>query len=161
MKISKILLLCLFLLVGAAGCSTTGDSTASPLIPDKALRLTAQTSISLSNLATGALIVGAIQLIYDPLAPNWEIEEARLSENTYRFSLKMKRYHTGGAGESIQILKRRARQLQMAQGYAAYQLMEYTEGIDSQTIGARRVAEGTVRLVQREQADSFMQNERY
>ncbi len=160
MKISKILLPCL-LALGAAGCSTTGDSTASPLIPDKALRLTAQTSISLSNLATGALIVGAVQLIYDPLAPNWEIEEARLSESTYRFSLKMKRYHTGGAGESVQILKRRARQLQMAQGYAAYQLMEYSEGIDSQTLGARRVAEGTIRLVQREQADSFMQNERY
>jgi len=161
MKICKILLLCLFSLAGVAGCSSTGNSTASPLIPDKALKLTAQTSISLSNLATGALIVGAIQLIYDPLAPNWEIEEARVSESIYRFSLKMKRYHTGGAGESIQILKRRARELQVAQGYAAYQLMEYTEGIDSQTIGARRVAEGTIRLVQREQADSFMQNERY
>jgi len=39
--------------------------------------------------------------------------------------------------------------------------MEFTEGIDSQTLGARRIAEGTVRLVQRDQADSFMQNELY
>ena len=72
----------------------------------------------------------------------------------------MKRYHTGGAGESIQILKRRASQLQYEQGYASYQIMEYSEGIDSQTIGARRMAEGTIKLVQRQQADSFMLNER-
>lgn len=150
------------LLSGAllAGCSSTG-STASPLIPAKTLQLTAGSAVSLSTLATGALIIGAIHLYYDPLAPNWEIEELRLAEDTYRLSLKMKRYHTGGAGESIQILKRRASMLQREQGYGNYLLMEYTEGIDSQTIGARRVAEGTIKLVQRQQADSFMQNDRY
>lgn len=142
------------------GCSSTGGS-ASPLIPNKAIQLTANSSISLANLAIGALVVGAIHLYYDPLAPNWEIEESRINEDTYRFSLKMKRYHTGGAGESIQILKRRASQLQMAQGYGGYLLMEYTESIDSQTLGARRMAEGTIKLVQRQQADSFMQNDHY
>jgi hypothetical protein len=148
------------LALGLGGCSSTSGS-GSPLIPDQVIRLTAKTSVSLSNLATGALIVGAIQMVYDPLAPNWEIEEARVTEDTYRFSLKMKRYHTGGAGESIQILKRRAAELQREQGYAGYLLMEYTEGIDSHTIGARRVADGTIKLVQRAQADSFMQNEGY
>jgi hypothetical protein len=143
----------LALLLVLAGCSST-----SPLIPNKTLQLTSKYSISLANLATGGLIVGAIQMVYDPLAPNWEIEEARLAEDTFRFSLKMKRYHTGGAGESIQALKRRAGQLQAELGYDAYVLMEYAEGIDSQTLGARRTAEGTIRLVQRRQADSFMQN---
>lgn len=104
------------------------------------------------------MVAAAIYIVYDPLAPNWEIEEARLNDDTYRFSLKMKRYHTGGAGESIQILKRRASQLQYEQGFGSYQIVEYTEGIDSQTIGARRVAEGVIRLVQRQQADSFLQN---
>lgn len=155
--------LAVFLMVAGlavTGCSSTG-STASPLIPNKSIQLTAKTSVSLSSLATAAVVVAAIYFVYDPLAPNWEIEESRLNEDTYRFSLKMKRYHTGGAGESIQILKRRAGKLQYEQGFAGYHILEYTEGIDSQTIGARRIAEGTIKLVQRQQADSFLQNERY
>ncbi|MPM96839.1 hypothetical protein SDC9_144004 [bioreactor metagenome] len=100
----------------------------------------------------------AIYAYYDPLAPNWEIEEERLDDDTYRFSMKMKRYHTGGSGESIQILKRRANQIQREQGFGGYQILEYSEGIDSQTIGARRVAEGTIKLVKPQQADSFMLN---
>jgi hypothetical protein len=154
MKIPALLISAAMLL---GGCSSTGSS-GSPLIPNKAIQLTAKTSVSLANLATVAVVAAAIYVVYDPLAPNWEIEEARLNDDTYRFSLKMKRYHTGGAGESIQILKRRASQLQYEQGFGSYQIVEYTEGIDSQTIGARRVAEGVIRLVQRQQADSFLQN---
>lgn len=151
MKVVSAYLLLLLL----AGCSTSGSTNSSPLIPNQSIQLTAGHSISLSTLATGAFIAGAIYLVYDPLAPNWEIEESRLNEDTYRFSLKMKRFHTGGAGESMQVLKRRASQLQYEQGFADYQILSYSEGIDSQTVGARRMAEGTVRLVQRQQADSF------
>lgn len=149
-----------FLIAGAlvmGGCSSRG-STASPLIPDKVVQLTAGTSIKLSSLATAAVVAAAIYVVYDPLAPNWEIEEARLNDNTYRLSMKMKRFHTGGSGESIQLLKRRASQLQHEQGFSQYQILEYSEGIDSQTIGARRMAEGVIRLVRQEQADSFLQN---
>jgi hypothetical protein len=149
-----------FLLAGAlvlSGCSSSG-STASPLIPDKVIQLTADTSIKLSSLATAVVVAAAIYVVYDPLAPNWEIEEARLNDNTYRLSMKMKRFHTGGSGESIQLLKRRASQLQHEQGFSQYQILEYSEGIDSQTIGARRMAEGVIRLVRQEQADSFLQN---
>lgn len=149
-----------FLIAGAlvlSGCTSAG-STASPLIPDKFIQLTAKNSVSLSTLATAAVVAAAIYVVYDPLAPNWEIEESRLNDTTYRLSMKMKRYHTGGAGESIQLLKRRASQLQYENGFDGYHIVEYTEGIDSQTIGARRVAEGVVRLVQRQQADSFLQN---
>lgn len=156
----KVAALMLVAAVAITGCSSTG-STASPLIPAKSIQLTAQTSVSLANLATAAVVVAAIYFVYDPLAPNWEIEESRLNDDTYRFSLKMKRYHTGGAGESIQILKRRASKIQYEQGFSGYQILEYTEGIESQTIGARRMAEGTIKLVQRQQADSFLQNERY
>ncbi|AXS79178.1 hypothetical protein [Dechloromonas sp. HYN0024] len=138
-----------------AGCGN------SPLIPNQTIALTAKKSVSLASLATAGVVVGAIYLIYDPLAPNWEIEESKVAPDVYRFSMKMKRYHTGGAGESVQILKRRASQLQYENGFGSYQILEYTEGIDSQTIGARRVAEGTIRLVQRQDADSFRLNEGY
>ena len=156
----RVVLLVIATGVALAGCSSTGG-TASPIIPNKAIQLTAKTSVSLSTLATVAVVAAAIYIVYDPLAPNWEIEESRLSEDTYRFSLKMKRYHTGGAGESMQVLKRRASTIQYEQGFSGYQILEYTEGIESQTIGARRMAEGTIKLVQRQQADSFQQNERY
>jgi hypothetical protein len=116
-------------------------------------------SIGVTVSPLGAAVVGAaVYLIYDPLAPNWEVEETRLDESTYRLSMKMKRYHTGGGGESIQILKRRASQIQNEQGFAGYQIMEYTEGIESQTIGARRMAEGLVKMTQRQPANSFLQN---
>lgn len=140
-----------------AGCSTPGGAGA-PLIPDKAIELTSSLKLPLASVVSGALALGAIHLIYDPLAPNWEIEESRLADDTYRFSLKMKRYNTGGAGESMQVLRRRAVQLQGELGYGSYQLLEYSEGIESETFGARRVAEGTVRLVSRPLADSFLQN---
>lgn len=140
-----------------AGCTSSSGSSGA-LIPNKAIKLTAHTAIPLSSLATAAAVGAAVYLIYDPLAPNWEIEESRLADDTYQMSLTMKRFHTGGAGESIQILKRRAAQLQRERGFASYQIVEYSEGIDSQTLGARRVAEGVVRLVSRQQADSFLLN---
>lgn len=126
---------------GLAGCGS------SPLISDKTVSLTSSLSYSLDKLVSTGVAGLLIYLVYDPLAPNWEIEEAHLSEDTYRFDMRMKRYHTGGAGESLQILKRRAAYLQRERGYGGYELLEYTEGIDSQTLGARRVAEGTIRLI--------------
>lgn len=140
-----------------AGCSTPGGPGA-PLIPNKTIELTPALKLSLAGVVSGALALGAIHYIYDPLAPNWEIEETRISEDTFRLSLKMKRYHTGGAGESMRAVRRRAEQLQGAFGFGGYQLTEFNEGIESQTLGARRVAEGTIRLVKRESADSFLQN---
>lgn len=157
MKVGFVPLAVLSTVLALSGCSSTSGG-GTPLIPDKAIQLTAGTAVSMSTLVAAAALGAVAYVVYDPLAPNWEIEESRLNDSTYRFSMKMKRYHTGGAGESIQILKRRASQLQYEQGFGSYQIMEYSEGIDSQTIGARRVAEGTIRLVQRQQADSFLQN---
>jgi len=130
-----LLLLCL------AGCGS------QPLINTSSLKLTPNLSVPVALVGIG-VAVGVVMFI-DPLAPNWEVEEAKLSESTYRLDMRMKRYHTGGAGESMQILRRRAEQLQREQGFGGYELLTYTEGIESQTLGARRVAEGTIRLVQR------------
>lgn len=117
--------------------------------------LTSNSTLSAGAIGAAALVAGAVYLVYDPLAPNWEIEEARLNDDTYRFSMKMKRFHTGGAGESLQILKRRASQLQREYGHASYQILDYVEGIDSQTLGARRIAEGTIRFAKTAEAPVF------
>ena len=132
-----------------SACTSTGAS---------AFTLTTNTTLTTNVALIGA---AAIYLIYDPLAPNWEIEEIRLADDSYRLSMKMKRFHTGGAGEAIQVLKRRARQLQEEQGHVGYQIAEYSEGIDSQTLMTRRVAEGTIRFIKREDADSFALNGSY
>lgn len=152
MKRGLVVVICLLL----TACSTPGGSTASPLIPNKALQITSGKALPLVELLVVPL---AIYLVYDPLAPNWEIEESRLGEDTYRLALTMKRFHTGGAGESIQLVKRRGEQLARQAGYGNYVLLDYTEGIESQTLGARRVAQTTIKLLQPRQADSFVLND--
>ncbi|MGL5633179.1 MAG: hypothetical protein ACRDD3_12555, partial [Azovibrio sp.] len=92
-------------------------------------------------------LYGMVYLIYDPAAPNWEIEQVRLSEDVFRLQLRMKRYHTGGSGESMMVMKRRAEQLQRELGYSGYQVLEFAEGIESETIAARRFGEGRIQLV--------------
>jgi hypothetical protein len=86
-------------------------------------------------------------VIYDPLAPNWSIEEKPLNEDTYFLALRAKSFRTGGDGEAIQILKRRALQLQREKGYAGYHILDYSEGIESSTPLTHRVSEGTIQLV--------------
>lgn len=143
-------------ILSLAACSST-----NPLVPDKVMHLTSGAALKLSSLAAGAALAGAVYVIYDPLAPNWEIEESRVADDSYRFSLTMKRFQTGGAGEALQVLKRRAGQLKSELGYGGYLILEYSEGIDSRTLGARRVAEGAIKLVRRQEADSFDVNGTY
>lgn len=133
--------------LGLAACSPS-PTRGVPLLPDQTLRLTSAFSFSSAGVASGALALAALHVVYDPLAPNWEIEESRLGDDTFRLSLRMKRYHTGGAGESMAALRRRVSQLQQELGYGGYQLLEFSEGIESETLGARRVAAGTIKLVQ-------------
>ena len=148
----------LFPLAFMAACSSPGTTT--PIVPDGVIQLTPSISIPLEGVVAGVVVAAVIYFVYDPLAPNWKIREERLSEDTYRLDLRMKRYHTGGAGEAMQVLKRRAAVLKREQGYGDYQLIEFTEGIDSKTLGAQRVAEGTIKLVQRKAADAFQLNGR-
>lgn len=136
--------------LGGSSASSTSTSTSGPLIPEGALQLTSSLSVSMAQIATGAVLLLAIKIIYDPLAPNWEIKEEKLSDDTYRFNLQMKRYHTGGQGEAMQVLRRRADVLQRQAGYKEFQLLEYSEGIESKTLGAKRYADAKIKLVGRD-----------
>jgi hypothetical protein len=95
------------------------------------------------------VIFGLAYLVYDPLAPNWEIQETRLSEDVFQVQLSMKRHFSGGEGEAMRIFKRRAAQLQRELGYGGYRILDYSEGIESATLAAYRVGDGRVQLVRR------------
>lgn len=82
----------------------------------------------------------------DPQQGNWEIEELPLSGQRVHLRLRMKRFHTGGAGEAELAFKQRARDLVSYGGYSGYRILEYSEGIESLVGGARRVAGGVIEL---------------
>ena len=88
-----------------------------------------------------------LYVIYDPLAPNWSIKEQALTGDTYHLALRAKSFRTGGDGEAIQIVKRRALQLQREKGFTGYRILDYSEGVESSTPFTHRFSEGTIQLV--------------
>ncbi len=88
-----------------------------------------------------------LYFIYQPFAPNWSVQEARLDDRTYYVRMLAKRFRTGGDGEAMMVLKRRALQLQHERGYAAYRILDYSEGIESSTPVSQRFSHGIVQLV--------------
>lgn len=139
-----------------AGCKSTIPGEVYPssgaLLPTTTLQLTETISYSLEQL----LLVGAtgwlVYKVYEPLAPNWELVEAKVAEGTYVLDLRMKRFPIGGAGEAMLVLKRRAEQLRQENGYGSYRVVDYYEGIESSTPVARRFAQGIVQLARAEAA---------
>lgn len=132
--------------LATSGCST--GATSSTLIPSETgIKLTAGTSITLEKLVYWGAYIGVAYLILDPLAPNWNIEEAQLDPQLVHFNLKMKRYYTGGAGEARLVLERRAKALVREGDFASYQVIEYKESLDSSILGSQRVTEGVIRLI--------------
>ena len=47
----------------------------------------------------------------------------------------------GGDGEAMQVVKRRALELQRENGFSAYKILAYSEGVESSTPLTQRVAE--------------------
>ena len=86
-------------------------------------------------------------IIYDPLAPNWSIQEQELNKETFYLSMRAKSFRTGGDGEASLIFKRRALKLQREKGYSGYRILDYSEGIESSTPLTHRFSEGTIQLV--------------
>lgn len=104
----------------------------------------------------GAVLgAGVLILVYDPLAPNWSIEERALNELAYHFSLRAKSFRVGGDGEAMQVFKRRAQQLVVEGGFTGYKILDYSEGISSSTPLTNRYAEGTIELVRSEAAEKL------
>ena len=116
------------------------------VVPATTLNLTPSLSIPLEKMVFWGAYAGVAYLVLDPWAPNWEIEEAKFPNDHYKLSLHMKRYYTGGAGEARVVFLRRAGELERTGGYEGYEIVEYTEGLESSVLGSQRVAEGVIAL---------------
>ena len=127
----------------SAGCSSMEDySGPRTLIPARTLNL----SPSLHIPAEGVFAAGILFYIVDPFAPNWKVEVEPIGAQRYRVNLTMKRFITGGEGESSAVFRRAAEKLQQDKGSAGYSVLAYHEGIESHVLIAQRVANGVVEL---------------
>ncbi|SMB30677.1 conserved exported protein of unknown function [Sterolibacterium denitrificans] len=143
----RVALAILFVAVASlAACSSPGKLNATGLIPDKAFQLSSSFGLPLEKIVFWGAYAGIAYLVLDPLAPNWEIEQAPLPDNHVHLALKMKRVHAGGAGEARQLFQRRARELVQYGGFDGYEIEEYSEGVESSVLGSQRVASGVIRL---------------
>ncbi|MDP3871398.1 MAG: hypothetical protein Q8Q80_01950 [Methyloversatilis sp.] len=115
------------------------------VIPNTRLQLTPGYATTAEKLIYFAGAAYVAYLVLDPMAPNWSIDEAKLSEDTYYLGMKKVRIRSGGEGEARMVFNRRAEQLARAGGYAGYQIVSYSEGIQSDLI-AQRVGEGVIQL---------------
>lgn len=134
----------------ACGSATTKVLPSSgTLLPNYSLQLTPGIAYTVEQIAMAGVAGAAIYLVYDPLAPNWRIEEQQIGDDRYVLSLRAKSFRTGGDGEAMQVVKRRALELQRENGFGAYTILAYTEGVESSTPLTRRVAESRIQLVKR------------
>ncbi|MCL2658348.1 MAG: hypothetical protein FWD62_13240 [Betaproteobacteria bacterium] len=92
-----------------------------------------------------AVFRNAADYVIYPLAPNWSLRETRIAEDRVRISLKLNRFHTGGEGEALAVLKRRADEIAQRCGYTRYEIASFEESITSGWI-AQRGAEGEIVL---------------
>lgn len=149
-KLLRVLILVSAMLGGCSGFTSTGNlPRAGYLVPDKTLNLTPSFSIPLEKLVFWGAYAGAAYMILDPLSPNWEIEEAPFPDNHIHLALRMKRYYAGGAGEARVVFNRRAKELMQYGGFDAYEVIEYSEGMESSVLGSQRVSEGVIRLTRK------------
>lgn len=134
------------ILVGAltlAGCSS---SPTSPIIPNETVYLTSNVAFTYAELLGAAAVIGATYLIVDPLAPNWQVTQTKLADNRWRINMRKKDFTTGGDGETMELLRRHAEELAQTQGYRRYQVMAWTEGVQSDVPFAHRWGRGEVEL---------------
>lgn len=116
------------------------------IIPDTTLNVAPSVAIQLEKVVYWGMYAGVAYLILDPWAPNWEIEQTQFPADQYHLSLHMKRVYAGGAGEARLVFQRRAKDLMRERGYDGYQVLEYSEGLESSVLGSQRTAEGVIRL---------------
>lgn len=126
----------------AAGTFPKGGS----IIPATNIAVSPTYTLPLEKLVYWAGVSAIAYYVIDPGAPNWQIEEAKFPDNHYHLALKMKRYYAGGAGEARVVFNRRAEELARSEGFSGYQIVSYSESLESNVIGSQRTGEGVIVL---------------
>ncbi len=136
------------LIANLVGCSSVSGTypRQGAVIPDASLKLTTNQIWSLEDLIVVGGVSYVLYKVIDPLAPNWDISEARLADDQILLTMKMKRFYTGGAGEARQTFQRRIETLVRERGYAGYEILSYNESLESGFVPQRK-GEGVVQLV--------------
>ena len=133
------------LLLAACSNNKTYPSSGS-LIPSTRIAVSPGYTVPLEKIVYWAGVAAVAYYVIDPLAPNWEIEEAAFPKDQYRLSLRMKKFYNGGAGEARVVFNRRADELMHKGGFDGYRILDYSEGMESAVLGSERVAQGTIVL---------------
>jgi hypothetical protein len=130
----------LLLAAALAGCG------GSPIIPDKNITIFPTFQPSVEAVILGAFAGVAMWRIVDPAGPNWNVEVTPLDASRVEVNMKMKRFTTGGSGEAYGVMQRSIRALMDDYGFTSFTVLGWSEGIESEMLGARRVARAVVRL---------------
>lgn len=133
-------------LAACASDSVRSVPTKGSVIPAYTLKVSPTVSVALEKIVYWGALAGAVYLILDPLAPNWEIEEAPIGDDMVHFSMRMKRYYAGGAGEAQALFHRHAKETMRYNGFDGYKVIDYQEALESSVLGSQRVASGVVQL---------------
>lgn len=128
-----------------AGCNTTPNQPNS----SGTFGVTAQMLTTPYSMVPGInpVILGiGTSAIINGLLPNWSLEDMPIGGDRYRIFLRKKTFSSGGDGEAAQLFKYRAEQITASHGYYGYQILEFTEGLDSGTLGTQKVAQGIIQI---------------
>ncbi len=104
------------------------------------------TSVSYVDSASGEITTQPGLALARPIVPNWTVTETPLGKDAYRISLRGQYFRLGGDGEALVIMKQRGLQLQLERGFSGYQLVDYSERIESTTPFNFRIVEGVIQL---------------
>jgi hypothetical protein len=118
----------------------------SPIIPNQTIELTEAATFTAADALMVAAVAGAVYYVVDPLAPNWEIRETKLSATRYRIEMRKKRITTGGDGESVHLFHRQAEKITEQAKAPGYTILSWNEGVESEFPIARRWSRGVIEL---------------
>jgi len=93
-----------------------------------------------------AAATGLFLYTNDVIRP-WSVDVSRLTDTTYRLTLKRSLFADGDDGSSGLAFRQQAEKIASTQSCTSYRVLSYEERLENITVGARRIAEGVIECV--------------